>query len=476
MKTIINKNTGNERVIAESAEELLEKSGKTDLKKFKKKIKDWLYVEDEEVLEIVLASVISERLGGDPVWLFLIAPPGGSKTELLRSFDGEYSHHLSDMTSRTLISGLMIGTGEKRRKIEDLLPHIDGKVLIFKDFTTILEKGRDERREIISQFREAYDGSLAKKVGTVDKTITHKSRFGLIAGVTPIIDKHWKILQQLGERFLKVRWVQDVDKSTKKAFENEGKEVNMRKELVSNSNSFIKSLDFSKIPIFPEKFEGDIFEIAKFVSIARTPISIQANREEFYFDYIPMPEVPTRLVKQFKKMARCLALVRGKEEVDLEDIRTVLRVAKDTIPPDRMAILEAIRANSNSEIGCSRAELEEVIKIPNSSIRLIIEQLKMLELVSEFKDYYGIKVFYRLSAISPNIFCNLQQKLGDSVLERPISAITYVSLTNKEIPLPNGSMIPVSGTTIPYDFTEKESKLFLDEKLMIKSGTEVNLT
>ena len=112
----------------------------------------------------------------------------------------------------------------KRRKIEDLLPQLDGRVLIFKDFTTILEKGRDERREIIAQFREAYDGTFAKKLGTVDKTISYSSRFGLVAGVTPVIDKHWKVMQQLGERFLKVRWNEKPDLATKRARENEGKE------------------------------------------------------------------------------------------------------------------------------------------------------------------------------------------------------------------------------------------------------------
>lgn len=86
---------------------------KYDLNKFKAGIKKWLHIDDEEILDIVLAAMVSEKVGGDPLWLFLIAPPGGSKTELLRSFtDPNYFHHLSDMTSKTLISGLIVNEEE----------------------------------------------------------------------------------------------------------------------------------------------------------------------------------------------------------------------------------------------------------------------------------------------------------------------------------------------------------------------------
>jgi len=374
---------------------------------FKENIKKWLHIEDEEVLEVVLAGIIGEKIGGDPLWLFLIAPPGGSKTELLRSFTGDYSFHLSDMTSKTLVSGLMLGTGKARKKIQDLLPMLDGKVLIFKDFTTILEKSRDERNEIIAQFRECYDGSFAKKVGTADETIRYESRFGLIAGVTPIIDKHWKVMQQLGERFLKIRWKEDSDKVTKRSRENEGLEKPMRKELIENSNKFIEGLDFSVIPEFDDSKFGDrISLIAKFIAVARTPISLSNNSEEFFYEYIPMPEMPTRLVKQLKKLAKCLALIRGKKEVTDEEMKVLIRVAKDTIPPDRLAVLETIKTFEKQELlGCPRAKIYRTLKIPETSTRRVLEQLKMLDLVKEIADksYGSYEVHYKVSGLYSDI-------------------------------------------------------------------------
>ncbi len=394
---------------------------KYDLTKFKQTIKRWLYIDDDEVLDVVLAGIIGEKIGGDPLWVFLIAPPGGSKTELLRSFTGDLVYHLSDMTSKSFVSGLMLGTGRRRRRVRDLLPELNGKTLIFKDFTTILEKSRDERREIIAQFREVYDGSFAKRVGTADEVIRYESRFGLVAGVTPIIDKHWKVMQQLGERFLKIRWRENTKEATKRARENEGMENVMRKELIENSTNFIKDLSFDKLPYFSEEDFGDeIQKIATFIAYSRTPIAISSNNSDFYYEQIPTPEVPTRLVKQLKKLAKALALIRGKGVIDEEEIKTIKRVAGDTIPPDRLAVLEAIRSGENlTLLGCSIRYISKIVKIPERSIRRVLEQLELLELikktVTEEDSYNQIKsYFYKTTNMHGNIFGTVPKMSEDT--------------------------------------------------------------
>jgi hypothetical protein len=46
--------------------------------------KRWLYLPDAAALLAVLGTVAANRMGGDPLWLLLIGPPGGGKTELLQ--------------------------------------------------------------------------------------------------------------------------------------------------------------------------------------------------------------------------------------------------------------------------------------------------------------------------------------------------------------------------------------------------------
>lgn len=372
-----------------NVKELVEKSFsrqylKINLDQYMAGLHKWFYFTDDEIIEICLATLIGEKLPGDPLWLFLIAPPGALKTETLRAFSLSSDFYpLSDLTSKTFITGLMVGKDSNRKKVKDLLPELDKKVLIFKDFTTILEKNSDERSEIFAQLRECYDGTFSKRVGTLDQTIRYQSRFGLLAGVTPIVDNYWKLFQQLGERFLKVRWNEDLDLTTRKARQNEGQEEQIRAEIEKLAMGYLSNLDFSRIPSFDDSLYGPILDsISKFVAIGRTPISIKDSRTDFYFDFIPTPERPTRLVKQLKKMSRCLALIRGKMIVGPAEIETIRRIARDTIPQDRLAILQAIAENSKTNLnGCPKGILLSSIKMPETSILRVIEQLRLLDLI-----------------------------------------------------------------------------------------------
>lgn len=395
---------------------------KATLDEVKEVLKKWLHITDLEVVDIVFAVSIAERLPGDPVWLFLIAPPGGSKTELLRAFDGPLTYHLSDLTSKTFISGLMVGEGKTKRKVNDLLPQLDGKLLIFKDFTTVLEKQKDERREIISQFREIYDGSYAKKFGSLDKKVEYKACFGLIAGVTPVIDKHWKLMQQLGERFLKLRWSEDDDKATRRAQQNEGKEREMRYEIREVVGRFTKHVEVFE-PDFPKELVEPLIVVAKFLALCRTPVAIQSNHSDFYFDFVPTPERPTRLVKQLKKLTKCLAVVREKRVVSENEIQSAIRVALDTCPQDRLDVLKALKKKQHDTLdGCTIDAIKQHVKLPRTSISRICQQLYMIELVQitdvirKTDSGYREQVkYYKLSenaqALTPPAFLGASKKM-----------------------------------------------------------------
>lgn len=358
---------------------------KHTLEEAKKVIRKWLYITDPDALDIVFAVGISEQLPGDPLWLFLIAPPGGCKTEILRAFEGEQYYHLSDLTSKTFVSGLMLGQGKERRKIDDLLPQLDRKTLIFKDFTTALEKGREERQEIFAQLREIYDGRFAKKFGSIDEKVEYFVRFGLIAGVTPIIDKHWKLMQQLGERFLKYRWDEDEDATTRKAEANEGQEAEMRVDIEEAVMGFLSFLDVQE-PTFPPELVEPLILAAKFLANIRTPVTIHAGHSDFYFDFIPTPERPTRLVKQLKRLAKALAVVRSHPAVTEADIETAIKVALSTAPPDRLAVLQAIQTQQHATLdGCTITQIGKIVALPETSIRNITKQLHMLSMIRENK-------------------------------------------------------------------------------------------
>lgn len=383
------------------------------LAEVKETIAKWLYIRDPLVIDLVLAAAIAEQLPGDPLWLFLIAPPGGGKTELLRALEGKDHYHLSDLTSKTFISGLMMKEGKENKKIEDLLPQLDKKVLIFKDFTTILEKGRDERREIMAQLREIYDGRYSKKFGSIDHKIEYKVRFGLIAGVTPVIDKYWKVLQQLGERFLKYRWSENEEKTTERAEENEAKEGDMREEIHNAIMGFLSYLEV-KEPELPAELSRPLIEAARFLAIIRTPVAIQPTGQTFYHEYIPTPEIPTRLVKQLKKLSKALAVVRGRASVTEDDILGAVKVALSTAPQERLEVLQIVeqRQHDSPGQGTTIGVIYKIVNLPETTTRKICEQLVMLGLLEEtrvqppgafiYTGYY--KPTEKVTALSPPKF------------------------------------------------------------------------
>jgi len=39
-------------------------------------LKKWLWLEDEEGIDIIIATAIAAMMPGDPLWLFVVDPPG----------------------------------------------------------------------------------------------------------------------------------------------------------------------------------------------------------------------------------------------------------------------------------------------------------------------------------------------------------------------------------------------------------------
>jgi len=133
----------------------------------KKIIKDWLYLEDDTVIDVILAIQVANELRTDPNWMLIIGPPSHAKTELLRSLDGHpKTCFLSNLTPSTLVSGLRFKKGQKD---PSLLLTLDGKTLVLKDFTSILSMRSEAQQEILGQLREVYDGQYSKAFGTGKK-------------------------------------------------------------------------------------------------------------------------------------------------------------------------------------------------------------------------------------------------------------------------------------------------------------------
>lgn len=345
--------------------------------KYLRILSHWLYLDDFQAIDIIMATAISICLPGDPVWLFLIAPAGSSKTELLRSFTGNLIYTLSTLTPQTLISGL------KGVKDADLLPKLDGKVLIIKDFTSILSKKNEDQTAIFADLREAYDGYLEKSFGSGVGTKRSDSRFGLIAGVTDAIDKYRVVHSQLGERFLKCRLHTRPEAAINRAGEMAGKEDEMRRALSEATTSCLSCYAAQAKELVIVDVEADTQKRIEALANITAKLRSEVDRDRYHkVMYQPQAEVGTRLNKQLLKLGQALAIYYESPSVGEEEYCALLRIARDSIPNQRMQLVLALTGAEPM----NTKEAGAIAKIPTDTAKELLEDLWMLKLVNRSGD------------------------------------------------------------------------------------------
>jgi len=345
--------------------------------------KKWLHMKNDDALKVMYGAILANKMGGDPLWLFLVAPPGGMKSELLMSLSkGEGVHALSSLTPHTLISGATWKEGQD----PSLLPKLNQKMLIIKDFTTLLTLHYSVRDEIFGTLRDVYDGNTEKVFGNGIRR-KYESRFGILAGVTPAIEAFNTIHAGLGERFLKFRlcgnWDQDSEEAKiMRALNNIGHEDQMRNELTKIGSRWLANLKVPAVnPELSSAMKLRIVHLAKWS--ARLRGVVERDRFSGTVMYKPSSEVGTRLAKQLAKLGQGIAMFLGKNIVDDEVYKLVLRVALDTVPDRVEDIIRALWDLTDGRAGATCQTVDIMIKtrLPQSTVFRCLQDMNLLKLV-----------------------------------------------------------------------------------------------
>lgn len=348
----------------------------------------WLTLNNPEVLDVLYGAAFANRIDVDPLWLFLVAAPGGSKTELLMSLSN--ASRMASTTSLTppaLISGHNSGAGDP-----SLIPKLNGKTLIIKDFTTILNMNVTARDEIFGILRDCYDGKTEKLFGNgVHRR--YESKFGILAGVTPAIEGYASMSSVLGERFIKYKIKQpgkikvggDV---IMRAIMNICKENDMRKELQEIGNEVL-SRDIKlpdDIPSFDTKTANQVRGLAMWVASLRGVVAREKYTQQVTFK--PVAEIGTRLAKQFMTLAIGIAIYRQETSVTPATMQTLCQVAKDTAPDRVEEVVKQLYLNAHrlaredSQGFYMTQQIADWSHFPAQTIRFMLEDMAMLHIVN----------------------------------------------------------------------------------------------
>jgi hypothetical protein len=338
-----------------------------------RKYHEYLLSDDHDVLPILLGTVAAHRLDGEPSWLLIVGPPSGAKTDLLSLLSGVQDVlPLSDLTDKTLASGLTPDKGDD----PSLLSRLSNAVMVFKDFTTVLEMRREQRAAVLAQLREIYDGRFDKSWGT-GKELHWQGRLSVLAGVTSVIDRHYAVMNVLGQRFMLLRPEQpDRQDAGLRALENcseDGRQA--RDDLAADVRTFLADLPTER-PVESEADRIAVVNLADFTTKARSTVERGGYSREL--DYVPASEMPGRFARQLLSLGRGIALVHGRSAIAAEDMARVRRVALDSIPTARRAVLQELARAPRTV-----ARVTSAVRFSDTLVRRTLEDLKALDLIEE---------------------------------------------------------------------------------------------
>lgn len=341
-----------------------------DFATLKATFEKWMLIPDKYLIKYVMSCYCANELSQRPVWAIIIAPSGGGKTEILNSLLSlPKIYSLSTLTPNTFLSG-MPGARDA-----SLLPKLNGKILVFKDWTVVLSMQKDARAEIFGQFRDIYDGAMTKVFGN-GQARTWTGKVSILGASTEAVDMSQQQTTHLGERFVFYRPVMPDRKLVAfKSLENSTHQDDMTRELQNAVYSFIKGIDFTKyseLPQMEQKDKAELVLLTEFMTKARSGVirNIGGRNEVIY---VPTPEMPTRVLQQVGLIGSGAMIVNG-GPLTTEDMAMLYKTTLDSVPRTNwMVIKEMAKGN-----GQTTAAIATALGYPTETIRMYLENQAML--------------------------------------------------------------------------------------------------
>ena len=349
----------------------------TDLEEIYKTYRKYFHIEDTKRIDIVLATALSRKLEGIPIWLILVGASGDMKSVQLNSLNNKNTIILHNLTSKTLVNGY-----KNKKKFPDLAPELDGKVVVIPDMAQILKLPPNEKGELWGQLRDLYDGLAGKISGQGCRARYENLKVTLLAGSTPAIDGQILVHQDLGTRELIYRTSGSVKKKEvmKKCFDNEEFETKISSELKSKTTKFLEITGIKRDYI-DKKILDRLMDIATYITFMRASAEFDSFHNELRNDVYP--EEPTRIAKQLKRLYVCLMSLSF-DYPEERAIEILWHIAKSSAFPLRIKLFQHLVKNLDNEY--STSELSDLLHIGKSTVKRETSVLWNMGLVNVRKE------------------------------------------------------------------------------------------
>lgn len=347
-------------------------------------------------LKVMLAVAVSGAFHTRAMlWLLFVGAPSSGKTELVQLLrNSPHAYCLDNVTLNSFISGERPTT---KQKVYDLLPLLDRKCLVIKDWTVIFSLDEKMTKKIIGDMVGAYDKQLSKH-SSRRGLISYESEFSHLGCITPAtLNRHHNYLNMIGPRFLCYTILNPSDEDENKSFDaifanqdRDGLEKSAREAVQSYLSSLATRDPAIAIKPLSPPVQSYLKVAARFVSRARGIVVLQSAsfRDESGNDityYEPLEtqiEQPWRAVQQLMELAKYLAFVCGKGNVETDELEIIKQVVISSMPADRSQALRAIQARGGA---ITAKELSEDIDRSNKTSRRMLDELSVLGILKKTK-------------------------------------------------------------------------------------------
>lgn len=314
------------------------KSLRIKMQRLKENIANVLFYENEydaQLVDFVMLPIVSLGwLKENPLWCQIVGSSGSGKTAHISLLqDWEKAIFVSRLSKNSLISGYR---NENDKDFDpSLCLMLDGKVLVVKDFTCILQSPKEERDSVIGQLRDVYDGQCARALGNIGFK-EYKTKFSMLLATTNIIDGYHSVNTQLGERFIYRREHAKKRRAiTTAAFDNvlHGTMHSKMNGICEEFREFVNLIPAVRIGEieWPLEFKQQAIIGADFIAKCRSHVVRERCGRSIASR--PSTEVGTRLVTQIAQAVAGFCVVNGKKSVD--DVAWKFggaQILRDTLP------------------------------------------------------------------------------------------------------------------------------------------------
>jgi len=359
------------------------------------KYRETFYIEDPSPIAIIASAILTYRLKTPPIWLYLIGPSSGGKSQFIEIFSKvDFVTQVSDLTINTFLSG-KIDTTQETSLLRRLGPEF---VVTMKDFTTILSKSEETQQNIIAQMREIYDGHFTKHTGhgkVVEwggdgKNGHPKGKGTFIMAATEAIFNAQDKFSEMGTRAINYVLVpQDRKRTCRQAM----KFQSTRAEKVTELQDLVYEFIMAKINVMPkilppldEALEEEIIEITDFSTICRSVVKRDFRGAK---TLALSAEMPMRMSGELQGLIQGFIYMNDGELPEYLKA-AAFKVALDSIPKQRRLILGVLAQYNKA----NKAAIADLINYSPERTGEWLEDLNMFDVVERVKK--GNAQFWRL--------------------------------------------------------------------------------